>query len=192
MSPPGGLPLAPLPKLHRGAIASRPHCLIRARHHLLLHLLKLTHPSIATLPHWNASDPPPPAMAIGRRSSPWSPYRRPSSAQAGHRNRFLSERWCSQAQYPLPYLTEVRRSRAPMAAVPAPPWNRLLRPPPGEPRPPLGAALAPLTFPPFSPRRRPTPSPGTAAPSLPCSEISVQGPQVKRNKIFRGQTAKCA
>ena len=79
-----------------------------------------------------------------------------------------------------------------MAAVPAPPWNRLLRPPPGEPRPPLGAALAPLTFPPLSPRRRRLSSPGTTAQTLPCSEISVQGPEVKRNETSRGQTAKCA
>ena len=70
-----------------------------------------------------------------------------------------------------------------MAAVPAPPWNHLLRPPPGKPRPPLGAALAPLTLPQLSPHLRGRTSPEIAPPFLLCLLISARDLELKETKL---------
>ena len=96
---------------------------------------------------------------------------------------FLASHWCCT-----PGRTPLEPAGAPPPAsrtstVPAPPWNRLLRPPPGEPRPPLGAALAPLTLPQLSPHLRGRTSPEIAPPFLLCLLISARDLELKETKL---------
>ena len=79
-----------------------------------------------------------------------------------------------------------------VTAVRPSPWSRRYGPPPLDPRPPEGSTRAPLSFPPVSPRRQPSPRRETPRPypplfltsarDLPREETKVPGVQMKSYK----------
>ena len=152
----------------------------------------LSLPPIKRAPAPRACPARPPALATiaGRRRSSVEPPFRPSSAPIEPLNGFLSPPCTSPAQPRRLSLAGVAPPATRTSAGRPSPWTRLLRPSPDEPRPPKGSSRAPHPFPPLSPRRRPTSSPGNAAPFLALFCDFRQGPQIKRTKTFRGPTAK--
>ena len=106
----------------------------------------------------------------------------PHIAQTGNTTTLPDLYRSSTTRPPSPTASRAPPRRSKPAAVRPTPRTAQLRPSPDEPRPPLGAALAPLHFSPLSPRRQPTPSPEIAPPFLPCSVLPPGTSPEKKQK----------